>query len=684
VRGSGSEPVFAAVVDLERAEVVCRLKGFETTPPLENTLLTEGRLVYASRYGLTPALADGYRVGCWNLQTGEHVRLDNHPWSGDGLPDMELSPDGAHLLVCGRLFRSGDGHARIFDIADWDGLAGGRAAEKTWPWPVRPHAFRTGQDHFAILLENPQTKAREVRRNRWKDGSSLEPAAPAGEVVRVWRDAMGGYQWLLLHGPRGLGLQRGLGAEVVWLEQTDAVQGIDVGTNITISWPESHGGAFALVEPLSGLWNADTGKLVGLLPEGHRCLGFDLLRRKALSFDAGKGEVKVWDTRTGREVVRCVPGDSKDLAFDLARAEWHLHPDGLHLAVLSQGVLHLWDLKANRRVKAIPPRGHTSPVRCVVRPTGRDLLVASTADEGVILLWDRTTGRLSRAIVAHRGPITALSFSPDGKRIASACEATISLHDLEGNRQWSRRVPDGRVTCLAYHPIGSEVLAGTQDGQVVVLNSQTGESDRAIDRREHGCSAVQAAAYSADGAQVVVGTASGQAYLYEAGQAKPKKTWSTSSPVTGVAFVADGLAATAGSAIQFWDTQETGQAAWTLETARGNVSALAFNDRTGDLAALDQGKDVVVYSLPALHDELRRRGLGIEAFPARKWNQPAPRPAGPPPPSPDDWRGRAEELYRQKDWGYLVWVCSVALARDPTDDRLRLWQREAEARLDGR
>jgi WD40 repeat protein/serine/threonine protein kinase/tetratricopeptide (TPR) repeat protein len=90
-------------------------------------------------------------------------------------------------------------------------------------------------------------------------------------------------------------------------------------------------------------------------------------------------------------------------------------PDGRRLAWLGGGdTAHVWDVKKRRRTAVLA--GHTGPVRGAWSPDGRRLATASFG--GPIKVWEVATGRAALTLPNPRG--TALVFwSPDGKRLVA-------------------------------------------------------------------------------------------------------------------------------------------------------------------------------------------------------------------------------------------------------------------------
>ena len=120
----------------------------------------------------------------------------------------------------------------------------------------------------------------------------------------------------------------------------------------------------------------------------------------------------------GPALVRTIKGGGRmDLGGQVV-----FSPDGDTFACTGHPEVKLWDTLTGKQVAAF--KGHTIFVHCVsFSPDGKTLASGSgnrLQDQGEIKLWDVQTGKERATLKGHKWWVQSMSFSPDGKVLASA------------------------------------------------------------------------------------------------------------------------------------------------------------------------------------------------------------------------------------------------------------------------
>lgn len=159
------------------------------------------------------------------------------------------------------------------------------------------------------------------------------------------------------------------------------------------------------------------------------------------------GVLRQWDTASGRQTRWNYLSDLETL--------WEFGPDARVLASASDD-LSLWDVALGEVTTVL---AQPSWVTAVALGPGR--VVATGHDDGVARLWDAAGERLVLELrQGHDGPISAVAFSADGKRLATAGEDRLI-------RLWE--VATGRLTgTLAGHTDRIQALAWLPDDTQLV------------------------------------------------------------------------------------------------------------------------------------------------------------------------------------------------------------------------
>jgi WD40 repeat protein len=161
--------------------------------------------------------------------------------------------------------------------------------------------------------------------------------------------------------------------------------------------------------------------------------------------------------------------------------------------------------------------------------------------DGSIEIWHLTTGALVTAWPGHPDGVSVVTFSPDGKRLASGTtNGEVKIWDFESRREVARTGPmDCHLFCLAFSPDGKTLAASGKSSRVWLWNAITGAEVRQLGG--HG-DPVPSVAFSPDGKLLATTTfLANEARLWELPSGKelaPLK--GHVSGVTAVAFSPDG------------------------------------------------------------------------------------------------------------------------------------------------
>jgi WD40 repeat protein len=197
---------------------------------------------------------------------------------------------------------------------------------------------------------------------------------------------------------------------------------------------------------------------------------------KTLASGSDDKTIKLWDVATGQERATLTGHERevRSVAFS---------PDGETLASGSyDGTIRLWDVatgqeRAALRVHtaaALALRGHTASVHSVsYSPDGKTL--ASGSWPAPIGLWDVATGQERATLTGHERSVNSVvdipavcsvAYSPDGKTLASASnDGTIKLWDVAGGKEWAALRHMGHVS-VAFSPDGKTLTSGSIDGTI--------------------------------------------------------------------------------------------------------------------------------------------------------------------------------------------------------------------------
>ena len=257
--------------------------------------------------------------------------------------------------------------------------------------------------------------------------------------------------------------------------------------------------------------------------------------------------------------------------------------------------------------------GQQGPTALAVSSDGR-LIAVSHAIDGSVHLYVKGTGPVPQPAASIAGTagdaVFALAFDPDHGLLAiGGSSETVRLFDVSTPsrpRLLSTVHPDvsGSIESLAISPDGATLVAGSiGSGEVTRWDLADPRAPRVLPALPGlpGAAVAQSVAFDAAGDQLAVGTSTGDAYLYSAGDTRPHvlRVGETTvdavafDPVRALLFTADRL-----GVVDVWSTHRPGPRPLHVLHGRTNsqVNVLAVSPQGTYLAAGSSDADLRQWS----------------------------------------------------------------------------------------
>jgi len=488
--------------------------------PMSGSWLTS--IAYSPDGELLAAASEDGHVHLWNLADGKHTRLSNHTAP---VRDVAFSPDGAKLASI-----SDDRSIRLWDVA----TATEEAALVDLAGQGRGVAYSPRGDRIAgvgsselLVLWRPGEEGgvglgaeEEILRTVAfsPDGRQLVTGG-SSRAVRVWRlDPAAELARLRGHDDyvNALAFSR----DGAWLASGSLDGGVILRDASNRRETARLIGSRGEIESLA--FSAD-GRQLAVASAGRSVRVWLLSRTEVqteleiglgpvlgLDYAPDGGQLAAWIRGTepkDRRLLVFTRGGGEPRIVAGATSPGVFSPDGRVLAFGTGRDLGLWPAPAGGAGFVVPPGeglvAHEQDVRRVTfSPDGRTL--ASGDAGGAVRLWDVESRRLRAATGGHGGAIAALAFSTDGAWLASGgADEEVRVWDAATGRELAvLKGHDATVSAVTFAPRRAVLLSAGHDDVVRVWDTTTW---RELEPALRHAQWVQALALAPDGRLLATG-----------------------------------------------------------------------------------------------------------------------------------------------------------------------------------
>ncbi|MDE0396957.1 MAG: T9SS type A sorting domain-containing protein [Candidatus Poribacteria bacterium] len=478
--------------DVDTQTETGRLEG-QTSNVLSISFSPDGKTLVSGSH-------DG-AVRFWDVDTQTEIgRLEGHT---GGVNSVAFSPDGKTLAS-----GSHDGAVRFWDVDTQTGIAIRESNSSVLSVSFSPDGKEMANiyprgDNIYVRFWDVETQTRiNLNSSRNRKYSFF--------AYRVFDHTMWDVLWVVA--AQAENIHTILDGHPSSVESVSfSLDGRTIAASVGDPYSGFRSGAFIRMWDVATLTEIDTfnrwldGRSTGYRSFGNKSVAFSPDGKTILS-RCEQRVICLRDAATYTEIRRLeIPGHWLDIAV--------FSPDGHMLALTADfEIVWLWDVDTDTEI-GILWGGHIGGVKSVsFSPDGRTLATAGSVD-ATVRLWDVDTQTEIGIFRGHTGWVKGVAFSPDGKTIVSASnDRTVRMWDVDTRTEIGKL--EGHTTAVnsvAFSPDGKTIVSGDQHGTLRMWDVATLTGNGKL---EGHTTAVNSIAFSPGGKTVASGSDDGTVLLW--------------------------------------------------------------------------------------------------------------------------------------------------------------------------